>query len=154
MIAPAFGGKKHRRQVFKCAPPDTRKPPECCALQLFDRITSHHRSPLAATNQLLLKKGLCKRSIVFPVPGRKTDPARSCSHQLAAADSASMFLPTRTCWDALQKALAKHAKAEGNKYILGVDVANFFGSLNLHTLINVLNDSGYPRHCAPGSRPF
>ncbi|MFZ3325636.1 MAG: hypothetical protein WA231_06955, partial [Methylocella sp.] len=46
----------------KCAPPDTRKPPECCALQLFDRITSHRRSPLAATNQLLLKKGLCKRS--------------------------------------------------------------------------------------------
>ncbi|MGC2223597.1 MAG: hypothetical protein WA624_15190, partial [Methylocella sp.] len=41
----------------------TRKPPECCALQLFDRITSHRRSPLAATNQLLLKKGLCKRSI-------------------------------------------------------------------------------------------
>jgi hypothetical protein len=31
-------------------------------LQLFDRITSHRRSPLAATNQLLLKKGLCKRS--------------------------------------------------------------------------------------------
>lgn len=60
----AFGGKKHRHQVFKRAPPDTRKPPECCALQLFDRITSHRRSPLAATNQLLLKKGLCKRSIV------------------------------------------------------------------------------------------
>ena len=45
----------------------------------------------------------------------KTDPARSYSHHLAAADSARMFLPTRTCWDALQKALAKHAKAEGNK---------------------------------------
>jgi hypothetical protein len=55
-----------------------------------------------------------------------------------------MFLPTRTCWDALQKALAKHAKAEGNKYILRVDVTNYFGSLNLHTLINVLNDSRYP----------
>ena len=26
-----------------------------------------------------------------------------------------------------------------------IDVANFFGSLNLHTLINVLADSGYPQ---------
>jgi hypothetical protein len=79
-----------------------------------------------------------------PIVGAKTDPARSFSHQLAAPDSASMFLPTRTCWNALQKTLAKHAKAERSKYILRVDVANFFGSLNLHTLINVLNDSGYP----------
>ena len=54
-----------------------------------------------------------------------------------------MFLPTRTCWNALQKALAEHAKAKINKYILRVDVANFFGSLNLYTLINVLNDPGF-----------
>jgi hypothetical protein len=56
-----------------------------------------------------------------------------------------MFLPTRTCWTALQNALAKHAKSDSNRYILKIDVANFFGSLNLHTLINVLNDSGYPK---------
>src|ERR1700730_3717576 len=55
-----------------------------------------------------------------------------------------MFLPTRTCWNALQKALADHAKRASIRYVLRVDVANFFGSLNLHTLINVLNDSGYP----------
>src|SRR5215470_5295782 len=55
-----------------------------------------------------------------------------------------MFLPTRTCWSGLQKALTKHAESEANSYILRVDVANFFGSLNLHTLINVLNDSGFP----------
>jgi hypothetical protein len=80
-----------------------------------------------------------------PLVKSKTNPARSFSHQLAAPDSVSMFLPTRTCWSALQKALAKHAKSEATKYILKIDVANFFGSLNLHTLINVLNDSGYPQ---------
>ncbi len=58
-----LGGAKQRRHLFKCAPPDTRKPPECFAFQLFDRIKSHRRPLLAATNQLLVKKGLCKRSI-------------------------------------------------------------------------------------------
>lgn len=79
-----------------------------------------------------------------PIVAAKTDSTRSFSHQLADPSSASMFLPTRTCWSALQKALAKHAKSDENRYILKIDVANFFGSLNLHTLINVLNDSGYP----------
>jgi hypothetical protein len=79
-----------------------------------------------------------------PIVASKTDAARSFSHQLDKPDSASMFLPTRTCWSALQSALAKHAKSDKHNYILKVDVANFFGSLNLHTLINVLNDSGYP----------
>jgi Reverse transcriptase (RNA-dependent DNA polymerase) len=79
-----------------------------------------------------------------PIVAAKTDSARSFSHQLADPNSASMFLPTRVCWSALQNALAEHAKSEANKYILKVDVANFFGSLNLHTLINVLNDSGFP----------
>jgi hypothetical protein len=79
-----------------------------------------------------------------PIVAAKTDSARSFSHQLGEPDRVSMFLPTRTCWSGLQKALAKHAKSEANKYILRVDVANFFGSLNLHTLINVLSDSGFP----------
>jgi len=54
-----------------------------------------------------------------------------------------MFLPTRTCWSALQSALSQHSKGDRVKYILKIDVANYFGSMNLHTLINVLNDSGY-----------
>jgi hypothetical protein len=91
----------------------------------------------------LLYQALADQAV--PLIKSKTDPARSFSHQLAALDSASMFLPTRTCWSALQTALAKHAKSDANKYILKIDVANFFGSLNLHTLINVLNDSGYPQ---------
>jgi len=78
-----------------------------------------------------------------PIVAAMTDSARSFSHQLGEPDSASMFRPNRTCWGALQKALAEHANFQANKYILRVDVANFFGSLNLHTLINVLNDSGF-----------
>jgi hypothetical protein len=38
-----------------------------------------------------------------------------------------------------------HARSKNARYILKVDVADFFGSLNQHTLINVLNDSGYPK---------
>ena len=75
----------------------------------------------------------------------KTDPKRSFSHLLASADSASMFLPTRTCWNKLQKALSDYSKSKSVRYILKIDVANFFGSLNQHTLINVLNDSGYEK---------
>lgn len=59
-----------------------------------------------------------------------------------------MFLPTRTCWNSLQKALAQHAERDHLKYVLKVDVANFFGSLNLHTLINVMKDSGYDKGLA------
>jgi hypothetical protein len=80
-----------------------------------------------------------------PIIAAKTDAERSFSHSLAAPDSPAMFLPTRTCWSELQKALAKHSRSEAVHYILKVDIANCFGSLNQHTLINVLNDSGYSR---------
>ncbi len=80
-----------------------------------------------------------------PIIQAKTDSTRSFSHRLAAADSPSMFLPTRTCWNTLQAALTKAAQDEKIRYVMKVDVANFFGSLNQHTLINVLSDSGYPK---------
>lgn len=80
-----------------------------------------------------------------PIIDKKTDHTRSFSHRLAPPDSAAMFLPTRNCWSALQKALAKNAESDSVRYILKIDVANFFGSLNQHTLINILNDSGYPK---------
>jgi Reverse transcriptase (RNA-dependent DNA polymerase) len=83
-----------------------------------------------------------------PLVKAKSDWTRSFSHQLAPSDSPNMFLPTRTCWNALQKALGKHAESEQLKYVLKVDVANFFGSLNLHTLINVLKDAGYEKGLA------
>ena len=80
-----------------------------------------------------------------PIVEAKTDAKRSFSHRLAPLDRASMFLPTRICWNNLQKSLATHAKSDATHYILKIDVANFFGSLNQHTMINVLNDSGYPK---------
>lgn len=80
-----------------------------------------------------------------PVVQTKTDPKRSFSHLLAPADSTGMFLPTRICWNKLQKALSEYSRPKAVRYILKIDVANFFGSLNQHTLINILNDSGYEK---------
>jgi len=80
-----------------------------------------------------------------PIVEAKTDPKRSFSHRLAPSGSAGMFLSTRICWNDLQKSLTKYAKSKKINYILKVDVANCFGSLNQHTLINVLNDSGYTK---------
>lgn len=74
----------------------------------------------------------------------KTDIARSFSHLLAKKGSDVLFLPTRTCWRKLQEALASYADLGDTRYILKLDVANFFGSLNQHTLINTLADGGYP----------
>lgn len=83
-----------------------------------------------------------------PFIDRALDPSRSFSHQLAGTDEPAMFVPTRTTWNGLQKALREYAEEGGVKYILKVDVTNFFGSLNLHTLINILKDAGYPREFA------
>lgn len=80
-----------------------------------------------------------------PIIDKKTNHERSFSHKLDPAGGASMFLPTRICWNTLQKALSEYSKNENFLYIVKVDVANFFGSLNQHVLINVLNDSGYPK---------
>ncbi|PWB89689.1 hypothetical protein C5688_14745 [Methylocystis sp. MitZ-2018] len=78
----------------------------------------------------------------------KADHKRSFSHKLAPGNTPSMFLPTRTCWNCLQKALKKHAADKSVRYIVRIDVANFFGSLNQHILINVLVDSKYPKSLA------
>lgn len=80
-----------------------------------------------------------------PIISENTDDDRSFSHKLAPTGSPAMFLPTRTCWSALQKQLAEHSKNKTLKYILKVDVADFFGSVNQHVLINVLSDSGYSK---------
>ncbi len=64
-----------------------------------------------------------------PIVHAKTDTKRSFSHRPAPPESAAMFLPTRTCWNELQKSLAEYSKADATRYILKVDVANCFGSL-------------------------
>ena len=54
-----------------------------------------------------------------------------------------MFLSTRKCWSELQNALKFHSSKNDAKYILRVDVANYFGSINQHTLINTLKENGF-----------
>jgi hypothetical protein len=73
----------------------------------------------------------------------KTDNMRSFSHRLAGDNDEAMFLSTRKCWSDLQKALKTHAANEDAKYILRVDVADYFGSINQHTLINALKGFGF-----------
>lgn len=79
-----------------------------------------------------------------PIIDEKTDKSRSFSHLLADADSEAMFLPTRTCWSAFQKALKQHSTDKTLQYVIKLDIANCFGTLNQHMLINVLKSSGYP----------
>ena len=68
---------------------------------------------------------------------------RTFSHRLAAPGSEAMFLPTRTCWTALQEANRAYATDPKSNYIIKLDIANFFGSINLHTLDHVMKDAGY-----------
>lgn len=82
--------------------------------------------------------------LAAPIIDTETDHSRSFSHQLAEANASSMFLPTRICWSRLQKANKDYVDEGKSKYILRVDIANFFGSINLHTLVNVLNDVAFP----------
>lgn len=83
-----------------------------------------------------------------PIIDKRTDHERSFSHKLAMPAQASMFLPTRTCWNALQVRLRACARDDATHYVVKLDVANFFDSLNQHTLINVLTDSGYQKALA------
>lgn len=77
-----------------------------------------------------------------------TDRDRSFSHQLADSSTPAMFHSSRKCWNELQDANRAHARTKGTKYVLRVDIANYFGSLNQHKLINVLSDGGYPSSLA------
>jgi hypothetical protein len=79
-----------------------------------------------------------------PIVKASTDSTRSFSHLLEESNSPSMFAPTRKCWAKLQKALTNYSKPNSVRYVLKLDVANYFGSLNQHKLINVLQDAGYP----------
>jgi hypothetical protein len=88
----------------------------------------------------LIYQALADRST--GIIAKTLDHQRSFSHQLATRDSPSMFLPTRKCWNDLQTALSKNVKSGNVQYILKLDIADYFGSINLHTLINTLNDSG------------
>lgn len=77
-----------------------------------------------------------------PIVDAKTDKARSFSHWIAAPTDAAMFQPTRKCWSRLQAKLAELGQTDANKYVMKIDIASYFGSINQHKLINVLKSSG------------
>jgi hypothetical protein len=78
-----------------------------------------------------------------PIVETQTDKTRSFSHRLADDAEDAMFLSTRKCWSNLQSALKTHSSNKDAKYILRVDVADYFGSINQHTLINTLKGYGF-----------
>lgn len=71
-----------------------------------------------------------------------TDRSRSFSHRLATPDAESMFVSNRECWSELQAAVKSYAQDDGIKYILRLDIANYFGSINLKALVAALDDLG------------
>ena len=79
-----------------------------------------------------------------PVIDKATDRDRSFSHKLGDASSPTMFHSSRSCWNELQDTNRSYARTKGVKFALRVDIANYFGSLNQHKLVNVLIDRGYP----------
>lgn len=83
--------------------------------------------------------------LAAPIINAGLDGARSFSHQLAEPDSETMFHPTRKCWSDLQGALVQHSAEADVQYVMRLDVANYFGSINQHLLINVLNDAGFEK---------
>ena len=83
--------------------------------------------------------------LAAPIIDSGLDKTRSFSHELAEQDSESMFQPTRKCWNNLQNALSEHSASDDVQYVMRLDVANYFGSVNQHLLINVLNDAGFEK---------
>jgi hypothetical protein len=53
-----------------------------------------------------------------PIIERRTDRGRSFSHQLAADNSPEMFLPSRTSWNKMQRALDQLARQHKNPMLL------------------------------------
>lgn len=83
--------------------------------------------------------------LAAPIIEKGLDSSRSFSHKLAEEGSETMFQPTRKCWNDLQSALTEHSSKENIQYVMRLDVANYFGSINQHLLINVLNDAGFEK---------
>ena len=91
----------------------------------------------------LLYQALADRSA--KVIDKALDQERSFSHRLAEDDSPVMFQPTRKCWNEMQTKLKSYAAEPQINYVMKLDVANYFSSINQHTLINVLNDAGFSK---------
>ncbi|WP_333571875.1 RNA-directed DNA polymerase [Sphingomonas sp.] len=77
-----------------------------------------------------------------PLVEEHTDRDRSFSHRLSDSDDDAMFVSSRKSWSDMQNAIKEHLQDSSAKYILRVDVADYFGSINQHILINTLKEYG------------
>lgn len=77
-----------------------------------------------------------------PLINGHMDKSVCFSHWLADKSASDMFVPTRECWGALQKRLRRLSKDDELKYVVRLDVANYFSSINQHTLVNYLKAIG------------
>ena len=83
--------------------------------------------------------------LAAPIIDGGLDETRSFSHQLSDEKAEAMFQPTRKCWNNLQSKLNEHSQSEDVQYVMRLDIANYFGSINQHLLINVLSDAGFEK---------
>ena len=77
-----------------------------------------------------------------PAVESKTDTRRSFSHRLGPPGDGPMFLPNRVCWNEMQEALSKHSGKARFRFVVKLDVADYFRSVNQHQLVNTLTDAG------------
>lgn len=77
-----------------------------------------------------------------PLIEATTDRTRSFSHELIQPASENMFVSNRICWNRMRQKMRQLAAAKEIRFVLRLDIADYFGSLNQHTLINMLRDIG------------
>ena len=88
----------------------------------------------------LLYQAIGDRCLTFVE--QKSLKDRSFSHRSAAANDDAMFMANRSCWNLLQEALSRHASKRKFQYVVKMDIANYFQSVNLHELVNTLSGNG------------
>lgn len=74
-----------------------------------------------------------------------TDEERSFSHRIDKDDPDRLFQATRECWSNFQQKMREFSEARRINYVLKVDIANYFGSINQHILVNNLSALGLAR---------
>lgn len=82
---------------------------------------------------------------------QNTDKSRSFSNWIAGSEhEGKFFVPSRICWNEMQERLRVLSEHRTTKYVVKLDVASCFSSINQHTLINFLKHIGCSEaHCAP-----
>ena len=77
-----------------------------------------------------------------PLVEADTNKKRSFSHRLAGPANSAMFLSNRFCWNRMQDELKKHSSKTRFRYVVKLDISDYFRSINQHQLVNNLADAG------------